>query len=199
MPVEKLNIKYTYEDYSMWPINERWELIAGIPYNMSPAPGTRHQEISGNLFSLFHMFLKDKPCKVFSAPFDVRLPVGNEADSKIITVVQPDIIVICDKSKIDEKGVKGAPDLAIEIFSPNTAKKDATIKYELYEKSGIKEYWMIRPDENTVSVFKLDQTHKYGRPEIYDNEGIIKVGIFEDQLEINLNEVFGSEEATAEE
>jgi Uma2 family endonuclease len=199
MPAEKLDIKYNYKDYVMWPKNERWELIDGIPYDMSPAPGTKHQEISLQVTNLFYNFLKGKQCKVLAAPFDIRLPKANEKDLKISTIVQPDIVVVCDKSKLDEKGVRGAPDLAIEIFSPNTAKKDATVKFRLYENAGIREYWMIRPEENTVTIFKLDSANKYGRPEVYSDEDIIKVGIFENQLEINLKEVFGVEDAAIDE
>ena len=115
----KTDQKWTYTDYLTWPEGERWELINGVAYNMSPAPSRRHQELSGELFRQIANHLKGKQCKVYDAPFDVRLSTaGNESDNYIDTVVQPDIVVVCDPSKLDERGCKGAPDIVIEISSP---------------------------------------------------------------------------------
>lgn len=115
---------YTYRDYYTWPIDERWELIDGKAYNMSPAPTRRHQEVAGELFRQTANFLQNHPCQIYAAPFDVRLPRGGEADDLIDTVVQPDLSVICDSEKLDKAGCRGAPDWIIEVLSPATAAKD---------------------------------------------------------------------------
>jgi len=183
---------YTYKDYLNWDDDERWELIDGIAFNMTPAPSRLHQDISGELFTQFHNYLKGKSCKVYAAPFDVRLPVSNEKDEDVKTVVQPDIAIVCDPSKLDEKGCKGAPDLIVEISSPSTAKKDMILKFSRYEKAGIKEYWIISPENKTLMVLKIDPaTRRYGRPEMYSDEDTVKVGLFED-LSIDLKAVFES-------
>lgn len=188
-PIKKEKEKYTYGDYLTWQDDERWELIDGIAYNMSPAPSTYHQEISLELAYQIRNYLKDKSCKVYCAPFDVRLPKGTEKDEDIDTVVQPDIVVIYDHSKIDEKGCRGAPDLVIEILSPHTSQKDIKEKFFLYEKVAVKEYWIVHPTDKTVIVFKLDKNNKYERPDMYTREDKIKVSIFDD-LTIDLNMVF---------
>ena len=148
MPLPKESERYTYADYCTWDDSERWELIEGVPYAMSPAPAPKHQSISMELSSQFHNFLKGKPCKLYPAPFDVRL----NADDGDDTVVQPDLSVICDRSKIDDKGCKGAPDLIVEIISPSTARHDRLVKYNLYKNAGVREYWIVDPDTKTVSV-----------------------------------------------
>jgi Uma2 family endonuclease len=155
---------------------------------MSPAPARRHQKASGDLFRQFSSFLYRKNCQVYSAPFDVRFPTG-DSDSKTFTVVQPDICIICDPSKLDEKGCVGAPDLIVEILSPATAEKDAKIKFQLYEEQGVKEYWMVYPGENLVDVFLLDTNGKYQFDKKYTRSDSIKVGIFDD-LQILLEDVF---------
>ena len=188
-PVKKQDTKYSYKDYLTWPENERWELIDGIAYNMTPAPSRWHQEISIALSNTFFNYLKNKPCKVYVSPFDVRLPAGNESDEEIETVVQPDILIVCDRSKLDSKGCKGAPDLIIEIMSPSTAKKDLKEKFDLYEKAGVKEYWIVDPNNKTVMVFKLDENKKYRKFDVYANEDSITVGIFEGLI-IDLKEIF---------
>jgi hypothetical protein len=115
LPALKGDTIYTYKDYLGWGYNERWELIDGVAYNLSPAPSRTHQEVSGELFATIHNHLKGKECKVYHAPFDVRLPEANESDEDTRTVVQPDIVVVCDKAKLDDKGCKGAPDLIRQI------------------------------------------------------------------------------------
>ncbi|MBI4778090.1 Uma2 family endonuclease, partial [Candidatus Desantisbacteria bacterium] len=121
--------RFTYGDYLKWPDDQRWELIDGVAYDMSPAPSRKHQKVVGELFAQFHSYLKDKSCEVYVAPFDVRLPEVDEgvaplaADEEIITVVQPDIVVVCDRDKLDDRGGRGAPDIVIEILSPWTAKQ----------------------------------------------------------------------------
>jgi len=186
---ERLREFYTYGDYLNWDDDERWELIDGAAYNMTPAPSRRHQDISGELFRQFATYLLDKRCQVYASPFDVRLPEGDEADEDILTVVQPDISVICDSHKLDDAGCIGAPDLIAEILSPSTSRKDHKEKFVRYERAGVKEYWLVDPLANTVTVFKLDLGNRYGRPDVYgDNEKIV-VGILPD-LEIDLPLVF---------
>ncbi|KRQ86399.1 hypothetical protein ABG79_01780 [Caloramator mitchellensis] len=185
----KANInKFTYNDYLNWPENERWEIIDGEAYNMSPAPSRLHQDILGALFSVFYNYLKNKQCKVYPAPFDVRLNLEGEEDSNCKNVVQPDISIICDISKLDERGCKGSPDLIIEIISPATIKRDLKDKFYLYEKAQVKEYWIVYPEEKTIIIYKLENG-RYGRPEIYSEEDKIKVGIFQ-ELNICLGEIF---------
>lgn len=180
---------FTYQDYLTWPVNERWELLNGRAYNMTPAPSRRHQEISGQLLTLFNNYLKGKTCRVYAAPFDVRLPQPDECDEKISTVVQPDLVVVCDKTKLDDRGCKGTPDLVVEITSPSTFQKDLKEKFNLYEKAGVKEYWIVYPEESTISVFHLTNESRYSRPEVYTGQDSIPIGIFED-LTIDLMEVF---------
>jgi Uma2 family endonuclease len=180
---------YTYADYLNWPDDEKWEIIHGEPYAMSPAQSTDHQAILGELFYQFRGYLKNRTCQVFVAPFDVRIPLEDEKDEDTKSVVQPDISIICDKNKIDSKGCKGAPDLIVEIVSSSTFRKDVKDKFFLYERSGVKEYWLVYPNEKTVMVYKLGENGKYGRPEVYSEEDSVKVGIFQ-ELNIELKEIF---------
>ncbi len=169
---------FTYGDYLSWNDDERWELIDGVPYDMSPAPRVAHQRILGNLhYQLFPWFI-DKPCQLFLAPFDVRLPEADEADERVATVVQPDLLVVCDPGKLDQAGCRGAPDLIIEILSPGTAHKDLKIKFDLYERAGVREYWIVDPAERTVMLFTGDGDGRYGRPQVYGDHDRVRVSIF---------------------
>ena len=156
--------RFTYEDYCTWPDDERWELIDGVPFKME-APSEYHQQISGNLFFALRGYLTGKTCKAYHAPFDVRLHIDGIKD----TVVQPDILVICDLDILDYKGAKGSPDLVIEILSPSNAKKDQVLKLAKYEKHGVKEVWIIDPIKLTVSVYILNKSGRYNNPAIYQN------------------------------
>jgi len=189
LPSLKPENKFTYGDYVTWPDEERWELIDGYAYNMSPAPSRRHQEITRELVGPIFTFLVNKPCEVYFAPFDVRLPKADEKDEDIEDVVQPDIVVICDKTKLDDKGCRGAPDLIIEILSPSTAAKDMKDKLSLYERHAVREYWIVHPVEKIISVFTLTKDKIYVRPEVYTAEEKIKTAILEG-LEIDLSMVF---------
>lgn len=180
---------FTYGDYLRWDDGERWELIDGVTYNMTPAPSRHHQQISGELFLQFGNQLRNTGCKVYAAPFEVRLPEGDEADEAVRTVVQPDISVICDDSKLDDKGCKGCPDLIVEILSPSTARKDMKEKFLRYERAGLREYWIADPAGKTVTVFSLSDAGLFGRPDVYGEEERIIVGIL-DNLEIDLQQVF---------
>lgn len=174
LQAEKQAQIYTYKDYAGWPDEERWELIDGVAFNMSPAPSRFHQEISGTLFNSIYNYLKDKSCKVYHAPFDVRLPKGQESEEEILTVVQPDIVVICDQSKLDDKGCKGSPDLVIEIVSPHTVSKDMKEKLALYERHGVKEYWIIHPIDKLAIVYRLQEDNQYVKPDIYSEDNAIE-------------------------
>jgi Uma2 family endonuclease len=188
-PNRKENNSYTYKDYLEWPEQERWELIEGVAYNMTPSPSRSHQKISAALFNALYQYLKGKNCEVYYAPFDVRLPEGDEEDHQIKTVVQPDLVVICDPSKLDEKGCQGAPDLIMEILSPSTASKDYIAKLNLYEKNRVAEYWIIHPLDKIAMVYRLLNNGNYGRAEVYAEKDSVKVGIFDDFV-IDLKEIF---------
>ena len=167
---------YTYANYLTWQLGEMKELIRGKIFKMSPSPGSMHQRVSGNIFGQLWNYLQGKPCQVFSAPFDVRLPASqrSKSDQDITTVVQPDLCVVCDPSKIDERGCLGAPDWIIEILSRHTSAKDLNEKFEVYEEAGVREYWVVHPQEQTVLVYTLNQKGKY--------EGILKPYVRTDKV-----------------
>ncbi len=155
------SLTYTYADYLKWQFEERLELFRGKIFKLS-FPNTMHQVISRNILVSLAMLLKQKPCQVFSAPFDVRLPVRNRKnDEEVTTVLQPDICVICDPAILDSRGCCGAPDLVIEILSPGNSKKEIKLKHELYEVTGVKEYWIVNPVEENIVVFILNEQGKF--------------------------------------
>ncbi len=184
----KLEERYSYADYLTWSDGERWELIDGIPYNMSPAPKRMHQKAETLLIRKIGNFLEGKTCELYPAPFDVVLSEKDTNNELIDTVVQPDISVICDTSKLDDAGCKGAPDFIIEILSQSTALKDATTKKDLYEKSGVKEYWMVDIWTKCINVYILKKG-KYGFAKSYEKNMKIKVNTLKG-LTIKLEEVF---------
>jgi Uma2 family endonuclease len=181
--------KYTYKNYRAWEDGRRWEIIRGQAYDMTPAPVTFHQFILGELYYQLKAQLKEKSCHAFTAPFDVLLPLGEEKTDNIENVVQPDISVVCDPSKLEEKGCLGAPDFIIEILSPATARKDRLEKFNLYEQAGVKEYWIVSPEEKMVQVFILDENNRYGRPSMYEETGSITLTALHN-LTIDLIPVF---------
>ena len=153
---------YTYADYLKWKFEERRELFRGKIFKLS-APNTRHQIVSMKLRLRSGGFLEKHPCFVFVAPFDVRLPVKNrKKDNEITTVVQPDLGIVCDRSKIDQRGCCGAPDLVVEILSPGNSQKEVQLKFELYEEAGVTEYWIINPVEENIVAFILNEDGKFG-------------------------------------
>ena len=160
-----INETYTYADYLKWDFKERVELIMGKLFKMSPALSNRHQIISMHISGDLYGYLKGKSCRVYVAPFDVRLPRKSKDDDDIITVVQPDICVVCDSSKLDAKGCLGAPDIVVEILSPSNNLIELNNKFDLYESAGVKEYWIVLPQDNTFLVNTLTNG-KYvtGRP-----------------------------------
>jgi len=170
---------YTCDEIESWDTDERFELIDGVIYMMS-SPMRIHQKISGELFVQLYNFLKGKTCEVYSAPFAVYLS-GND------TRVEPDIVVVCDKSKLIDKGCKGAPDLVIEILSPSTAKHDRITKFNKYLQTGVREYWIVDPDSQTISVHTLE-SGKYV-VSAYSDDDKIPVNVLEG-CEIKAREVF---------
>jgi Uma2 family endonuclease len=188
-PNRKESNSYTYKDYLEWPEEDRWELIEGVAHAMTPSPSRSHQKISVALVKKISQYLEGKKCEVYHAPFDVRLPEGDEEEGAIKTVVQPDIVVICDPTKLDEKGCKGSPDWIMEILSPSSASVDHITKLALYEKNRVPEYWILHPTDKIVMVYRLLPDGKFGRAEIYSEEERIKTGLFDD-LFVDLKEIF---------
>lgn len=181
---------FSYHDYLQWD-EERWEIIDGVVYDMSPAPSRWHQKISGDLFAKIHAQLADSPCEVYHAPLDVRLTeIANAEDDDITTVVQPDIVVVCEQEKLDDRGCIGAPDLVVEILSPATASKDLKVKRDLYEKHGVKEYWIVHPLDKFFMVYTLDENRLYQKSAIFTEDDIISSSAVA-PVRIQLEDIFG--------
>ena len=178
--------KETYADYLTWPDEPRFEIIEGIPY-MQVAPSRQHQRIVSQLMGEMYNFLKGKPCEVYTAPFDVRLSAA--VDDEEYYVVQPDISIICDTDKLDEKGCKGAPDLIVEVLSPSTWKRDRIEKMNQYQRYGVREYLLIYPNEEIVEQYILDENNNYSTPIILSKEDIFQSATFKD-LVISMNHIF---------
>ena len=168
--------RYTYADYLTWPDDARYELIDGEAFLMAPAPLIEHQEVAGDVYHQLRNQLDGKPCRPYIAPVDVRLPRADEADAAIDTVVQPDVLVVCDPSKIDRRGVRGAPDWLLEVLSPSTAAHDQIAKRRTYERAGVREYWLVHPSDRTLTVYVLDNG-QYGRPDIYELKDETPIGV----------------------
>lgn len=177
---EKMGNGFTYKDYQGWPEGERWEIINGNAYAMTPAPSTKHQQISLYLSTIIGQFFKGSGCQPFSAPTDVVFDEQN--------VVQPDLLVICDKSKITEANIQGAPDLIVEILSPSTAVKDKREKKSLYERFGVREYLIVYPAEELVERHLLKEG-RFEVPEVFGWDEVLPIASFPD-LRLNLWEVF---------
>jgi Uma2 family endonuclease len=161
MTIDQLDLTgtYTYADYLQWTFEERLEIIKGKVFKMSPAPARRHQDISLKLGNRIYNHLQGKSCKVYMAPFDVRLTAlkRNAKPYQVYTVVQPDISVICDLEKLDDQGCVGAPDLIIEILSPGNSKKEMKDKFEVYQENGVKEYWLVDSTECAIYIYVLSE------------------------------------------
>lgn len=175
--------RFTYEDYCTWSDDARYELIDGRVHRME-APNQQHQKISGHLFFHLYGYLLTRSCEVYAAPFDVRLNVGEGKD----TVVQPDLVVICDQEKLDHKGVKGVPEFLIEILSPSTSTRDRTVKLQKYEQYAVKEVWLIDPLYKTVTVHVLNERGRYTY-KIYQNNDSITSTVLTD-FTIDLATIF---------
>lgn len=185
LPQEK---RYTLADALTSDESERIELIYGEPVMMAP-PVRRHQEALMELSSQLHAYLKGKKCKVYPAPFAVRLFERNgDYPEDVDTMVEPDISVVCDASKLDDIGCKGAPDLVMEILSPTTQRHDRVTKFNLYQQAGVREYWIVDPVGQSVQVFVLDGGH-YAAKDFGTAKDTIKVNVLED-CAIDLSQVF---------
>ena len=168
-----LNGTYSYADYLLWQFSERLELIKGKIFQMSPAPSRSHQQVSLKLTREIDKVFLNHKCELYIAPFDVRLVdfKNSTAENQIFSVVQPDLCVICDLDKLDEKGCLGAPNLIIEILSKGNSKKDLKIKFDLYEENGVQEYWIVNPSEKQVHIYTLQNGAYIGsRPYIMETE-----------------------------
>ena len=185
-----LNETYSYADYLKWKFEERVELIKGKIFKMSPAPARRHQAISGHFLKSLYTFLDSKACQVYHAPFDVRLtPRKNDNTSKIHTVVQPDICIICDVAKLDDKGCIGAPDWIIEILSPGNSQTEMKNKFEVYEENGVLEYWLADPTNEIIFVYILNEYGKYIGLHPFTLEDVIPSYVFP-EFSLNVADIF---------
>lgn len=186
----KLNNVHSFSDYLNWPDDERWEIIEGIPYNMTPAPHPSHQKCLAELIFILKTCFQNRECVVYPAPFDVRFADKKKLEDKdIINVVQPDISVICDNNKIDDRGCLGAPDLIVEILSPGTAKKDFNEKFSLYEKHKVKEYWIADPGNRVLHIYSLNKKNRLELLKMFEKNDSVESSIFKD-LSFSLPDIF---------
>jgi Uma2 family endonuclease len=188
-------IGFTYADYLTWNFKERIELIRGRIFKMSPAPSVTHQQILGNIFAFFKAKLSAKtPCRVLFAPVDVRLKgrpfrKRKREDNEITTVVQPDLIVVCDPEKMeDPRSIDGAPEMVIEILSPGNTRTETKYKLDLYEENGVEEYWVVFPSFNNVQVYLLEDD-KYGKPLTFESGDKIPCTVLKG-VRIPVDEIF---------
>lgn len=182
-----LNKTYSYADYLLWRFKERVELIKGKILKMSPAPSRKHQEISRNINRVLDQYFYGQKCKLYYAPFDVRIPRQSSDDKEVFTVVQPDLCVVCDESKLDDKGCVGAPDLIVEILSPGNSKREMKDKFELYQESGVREYWIVDPNQESVLIYILKNGEYIGLKPVVDDVAVSY--IFPD-LTVHTNDIF---------
>jgi Uma2 family endonuclease len=187
-PAGEYGIEYTYADYMKFEFEEMVELIRGKIFRMSPAPRSSHQIAAGNLHGPMWQLLRKSTCRAFIAPFDVILPIANKKRDKATTVVQPDICVICNPEIVEDAGCFGVPDWIIEILSPHTRKKDLQLKYDVYEEAGVKEYWIVMPQEKLIEVFILEN-NKYRRIKTYAQDDEVTSYTLPD-LTYKLEEIF---------
>jgi Uma2 family endonuclease len=173
---------YTYADYLTWKFEETVELIKGKIFRMA-APRRKHQDISREISGPFYLYFQGKDCKFYAAPFDVRLydtRKSVKANRPIYSVIQPDVCVVCDLNKLDDKGCLGAPDLIVEILSPGNSKKEMINKYNLYEENGVREYWIVSPDSEMVTLLVLQKNGKYAPPQYFFSDDSLTSAIFPD-------------------
>lgn len=168
--------QHNYGDYLQWPEDVRFELIDGDAYLTSPAADLPHQDVAGEIYRQTANALQGKPCRAFIAPVDVRLPKRDETDELVDSVVQPDVLVVCDANKLDKRGVRGAPDWIVEVLSPSTSSYDQIKKRDLYQRHAVREYWLVHPIDRMLTVYRL-RDGEYGKPELYPLEGETRVGI----------------------
>lgn len=185
-----LSKTYSYADYLTWKINEQIELFKGKIHAMSPAPRTIHQRVARKLTGIMLQSFTKQTCELFFAPFDVRLLDSKKSttDAAIFTVVQPDLCVICDPNKIDDRGAFGAPDLVVEILSPGNSKKELKLKFDLYEEAGVLEYWIVNPQDKTIYVFVNENQKFIGQHPLIEEDKIKSV-VFP-SLNFTLDQIF---------
>ena len=187
MSVPKEFERYSYNDFLSWPEGERWELIDGVAYAMAPAPYRSHQGIVVELTRQFANYLLEGPCRVYAAPFDVKFSADENDDAP--TVLEPDIVVCCDPKKLTPQGIHGAPDLVVEVLSPDSAIADRKRKFAVYERSGVEEYWIVDGAGTVVEVYRLDDSERYRRIGAFGPDESITPGRFPD-LAVDLTLVF---------
>ena len=191
LPAEKG--RYTFADCLTWEEDERFEIVNGEAFMMAP-PTVEHQRISGELFRQLANYLEGKKCEVFAGPFGVRLfEQDGDRPEDVDTMVEPDISVVCDSGKLDKHGCKGAPDLIVEVLSPSTRRYDRLVKLGLYQRAGVREYWIVNPEDRTVQVMLQDGSGFLRLHEDYGRDDIAKVNVLEDCL-IELSKVFPESE-----
>ncbi|GHS95885.1 hypothetical protein AGMMS50276_13170 [Synergistales bacterium] len=182
--------RYTYGDYKTWFDGLRWELIDGEAFCMSPAPRAVHQSVLGNLFTELKIYFKGKKCRVFMSPFDVLLPNGDESEDETETIVQPDILILCDESKLRSFGIVGAPDVVFEILSPSTLARDTEKKLFLYERSGVKEYFIADIDRKLITAYRRGGDGlSFSNRAVYRNSDSLSFQTFE-ELKIPLGSIW---------
>jgi Uma2 family endonuclease len=160
-----------YDEFRVLPPDEVWELIDGVAYDMTPPPSARHQEALGELYLRLQAVLVDGPCEVLTAPVEVLFDTHGDVRS----VVRPDIVVVCDRARVDGGRVHGAPDLAVEIIAPCTAYKDLTAKVALYETEAVAEFWIVNPEGGPLLVYRLGAGGRYDRPVVYRKGDLVGV------------------------
>jgi len=168
-----VNGTYTYADYLLWRFKEQVELLRGKLFKMSPAPREIHQRVLNEINFELMSFFRNKTCRVYPAPFDVRIPAKGTkgtTDNQIYTIVQPDLCVVCDLEKIDGRGCVGVPDLVVEILSPSNSRKDLKDKYEIYQEAGVPEYWIVDADDKAIYRYVLEGDTYIGLPPVSEGD-----------------------------
>ncbi|WP_243718065.1 Uma2 family endonuclease [Pedobacter changchengzhani] len=184
------SLSYSYANYLNWLFDDRIELIKGKIFKMSPAPSRVHQKISIRILNPLVNFLKGEVCEVYSAPFDVRFPKESKADKDVFTVLQPDICVVCDKNKLDDRGCIGAPDIVVEILSPGNTKMELLHKYKVYEEFGVKEYWVVSQSDQNILIYTLNGLGKFEPSKQFTLSEKITSSVLPG-FELKLDDVFG--------
>jgi Uma2 family endonuclease len=174
-PADKMATRFSYAQYLSFSDGARWELIDGEAQMMAPSPTEEHQSIAGELFAQLKSQLKGQTCRAYMAALDVRLASETDSDEQTFDVVQPDVFVVCDPKKIDRRGIRGAPDFVIEVVSPASQKMDQISKRDLYERHGVKEYWIVDPSGRVFTRYRLEKTGKFSPPHILECAGMQSV------------------------